>query len=38
MLGCCTVAVCAEQALPAGCDLSQWPQALIRNAPTSARL
>ena len=31
VLGCCTVAVCAEQALPAGCDLSQWPQALTRN-------
>ncbi|WEK58601.1 MAG: histidine-type phosphatase [Candidatus Brevundimonas phytovorans] len=31
VLGCCTVEVCAEQALPAGCDLSQWPQTLTRN-------
>lgn len=31
VLGCCTVEVCAEKALPAGCDLSQWPQALARN-------
>ena len=31
VLGCCTAAACAEQALPAGCDLSQWPQALTRN-------
>jgi len=32
VLGCCTASLCAESALPAGCDLSQMPVGLVRNA------
>ncbi len=38
VLGCCTVESCAEQTLPAGCDLSQWPQTLTRNEEDRADL
>lgn len=31
VLGCCTAPLCAENALPANCDLSQMPVGLVRN-------
>lgn len=31
ILGCCSVAFCADKALPAGCDLSQLPVGMVRN-------